>query len=245
MNPIIFSIAGSVIFGALGFFIGRTTAANKFKKEIDQIYEEVSEDLTKMKRELDEFHRVFVTSQEPEIAGEREKLWRKVSEDIRKGRKALAEETEKEESNDEPQKDTDEGISKVRDESERTNYQAITSTYSNDDEDDWKNPTKGIVRREADVTNGIYEIEEWEYREANEYPLEDVYYYETSTDVYTEDERMIDPEDIPSMLGYNQEELALRFLHEDEPQCIYIRNPEYEKVYCVYVCQGMGPDDRR
>lgn len=244
MNPIIFTIAGSVIFGALGFFIGRTTATNKFKKEIDEIYEETSEELTKMKREIDEFHKAFVTSQEPEIAGEREKLWRKVASDIRKGRKVLAEENEKEEQTDTP-KDTDEGIARVRDESERINYQAITSTYSNNDENDWQHPTKGIVRREADVQNGIYEIEEWEYRDQHEYPLEDVYYYETSTDVYTEDERMIDPIDIPSMLGYNQEELALRFLHEDEPQCIYIRNPGYEKVYCVYVCQGMGPNDRR
>lgn len=246
MTSIIFKIAGGVVIGALGFIVGRLSYKKKFIREMDEVYEETSQELTKMKRELDEFHKAFVASQGPEKASELEKFWKKVAEDIRKGPKKVAEESEPADQNTSVAKDTDEGISKVRSKDERTNYQAITCDYSTkDDNADWRHPTAGIVRREADVTNGIFEIEEWEYREQNEYPLEDVYYYENSTDVFTDNEELIEPSEIPNMLGYNQEELAVRFLHDDEPQCIYIRNPGYERVYCVWVCQGRSPDDHR
>ena len=110
------------------------------------------------------------------------------------------------------------------------------NSYAGDLEDE-EHP---IVRKTA--ANGIYEIEEWEYRESQEFELRDLYYYEMSSDVYDTEENMLDPAEIPLYLGYSQEDLAIRFLHDDEPQCIYVRNPDHQLIYCVYVCQGVGPE---
>lgn len=228
-------IIGGVLCGALGFFAGFKTKAHIDDKKIDEIYAKVSKELSDMKKELEEYHKLFVTSN-PEIAGEREQLWKQVSEDIKKGRKQLAE--EKATTKPESERESPEGLMHKRDSEDFTDYRAIMTKNKYDC--DLEEEDHGVVRKSA--KNGIYEIEEYEYRESHEFPVADLYYYEMSTDVYDDQENMLDPAEIPLYLGYNQEELAIRFLHTDEPQYIYVRNPDHGKIYCVYVAQGVGPE---
>ena len=223
----------AVIFGAAGFFVGVKVTGKKFKKEMDIIYGETSKELSEMKRELDELHRIFVETGDIETQSEREELWKSISRDLKLGRKAKAEENNK--SSDIIEHDDTSSLSFRRSEEEREDYRAIRSGYVTDSEIDALDPTRGIVRTTAD--NGIFEISDEEAREGKEFPVEDLYYNEMTTDVYTDNESLIDPVDIPLYLGYNQEELAVRFLHEDEPSYIYIRNPEHQRIYCVYVTQ--------
>lgn len=231
MTALLYFAAGIASIG-VGFLIGYKVKSAKAKKELDAVYAQTSKELTEMKHELDEFHRIFVTSQAPEIAEEREKRWKQFSEDI-KNKKVNTEEEPKNDI-----LDKDEGITYRRPDDERVDYRGITSGYLPDD-DGSEEGVDSIIRKTAD--NGIYELEDYEVRTNPEFPVEDLNFYEASTDLYTDDESLVDPVDIPLMLGYNQEELSRRFLHYDEPQYIHIRNPEYGRIYTVYVCQGSGP----
>lgn len=239
MTPIILFAAGLAVGATVSGIIVHFIKSKKHKKEVEDIYAQTSKELSEMKFELDEFHRVFVTSQRPEIAGEREELWKQVASDIKKGRKKVAEERSNP-SND--ILDKDDGITARRPEKERTDYRAIASPgdYISQDEETAEG-NRNIIRKEA--SNGIIEIEEFEMRENNwNFNQKDLYFYENSTDLYTDDETLIESDEVPLYLGYSSEELAVRFLHYDEPQYIYVLNPEYETIYTVYVCQGRGPE---
>lgn len=228
-----------VLSGALGFFVGWGIRTRKANKEINDIYAQVSKELSDMKRELESYHTLFISSAtDPDQAGEREKLWKQVSEDIKKGRKKLAEEKS---APIESKKDESSGLAYRREE-EMTDYRAIMT--KNKYACDLPEEQNGIIRKTA--TNGIIEIEEYEAREfmssESGWDEADLYYYEMSSDVYDDQENMLDEAEIPLYLGYNDEELAIRFLHNDEPQYIYVKNPDHNKIYCVYCCQGVGPE---
>jgi uncharacterized membrane-anchored protein YhcB (DUF1043 family) len=244
MNPlIIFGIGlscGAIISGTIVYFFSK----KKNKKEIDDIYAETSKELTEMKHELDEFHRIFVTSQSPEIAGERESLWKQVAADVKKGRKKIAEEKSENPVSGKELLDKDEGITTRRDDKDRTDYHAIGTPkdYLAEEDEESADGNRNVIRSEA--ANGIIEIDDYEARTNNYgYKQEDLYFYENSSDLYTDDETLIDIADVPLYVGYTSEELAIRFLHYDEPQFIHILNPEYERIYTIYVAQGRGPDD--
>jgi hypothetical protein len=231
----IFKVIGGVVCGALGFFIGWKVRAKKANKEVQNVLDRMSDEVSKCKIELESYHDLFVTSS-PENATEREKIWRQVAEDLKKGRKQVAE--EKSNPPTEDKKDDYSSLKYNRPPEEFTDYRGILTknSYAGDLEDE----DHPIIRKTA--SNGIYEIEEWEYRESQEFELRDLYYYEMSSDVYDTEENMLDPAEIPLYLGYSQEDLAIRFLHDDEPQAIYVRNPDHQLIYCVYVCQGVGPE---
>lgn len=240
MTSLLYFVGGLAIAG-IGFLIGWKVKATKAKKELDKVYAQTSKELTEMKWELDEFHRIFVTSQAPDVASEREKLWKEVAKDIRDGKKKVANETKKEDKAVNDVLDKDDGITYRRPNEERKDYHAIASDYLPDDDGSEEGYVDTLIRKSDRVDDGIYEIEDYETRQNPEFPVEDLYFYEASTDVYTSDKSLVDPVDIPLMLGYNQEELGRRFLQYDQPQYIHVRNPEYGRIYTVYVCDGSGP----
>lgn len=233
----IYKVIVGVASGALGFFIGWKTRGHKANKELNDICERISKELSDMKRELEAYHELFVTAN-PEQAGEREKLWKQVSEDIKKGRKKLAEEKS---SPKETKDENDNSIARKRPAEDITDYRSILTKNRYDC--DLPNENNGVVRKTA--ANGIVEIEEYESREfmdsSTGWNNVDLYYYEMSSDVYDEQENMLDGDEIESYVGYNAEELAIRFLHVDEPQDIYVKNPAHNTIYHIYCCQGVGP----
>ena len=212
---------GMVVGGLIGFLVCK----RRYKKKLEAVYQQASDDLTAIKKERD------ILKRKTQLIPDGD--WKEIEKQIEKGRKKVANETEPD---DDILDKTDE-LNKRRE--ERTNYQAITAKYLADPEAEDDDPTHGIIRKTA--KNGIYEIDEMEYRESKEFSLVDLYFYEMSSDLYTDDETMIPVDEIPSYVGYSQEQLAVRFLYNDEPSYIYVRNPDHKHIYCVYIAQGVGP----
>ena len=226
MNPVVIFAIGGVAGLAIGGLAAFLITKKKYKKKINDICEQDAEELSKLKRERDELkHKVQILP---------DTQWEEIQKEFEKGRKRVANETE-------PKDDildkTDELNHRMED---RKNYHAIVSKYLQDPNAEDNDPSHGIIRKTA--VNGIYEIEESEYRDSQEFSLVDLYFHEMSSDLYTDDEVLIPPDEVPSYVGYSAEQLAVRFLYDDEPSYIYIRNPEHEHVYCVYIAQGMGPE---
>lgn len=224
MTPVIPIVTGAagLIFGSV---IGAGVTKRKYNKKLQKAYDEMSFELSKMKKEIDALKRKAAMVPDAE--------WSEIEEQYKKGRKQVAEETEPK----------DEAIDKTDDlarrKEERENYHAIASKYLADPNAEDDDPSHGIIRKYAD--NGIYEIDESEFRSQHEYPEEDLYFYEMSSDLYTDNEEQIQPDEVSHYVGYSNEQLAVRFLYDEEPSYIYVRNPDHEKIYCIYVCQGVGP----
>jgi hypothetical protein len=219
--PIITGAAG-LIFGGL---IGHAITKRKYMRKLNAAYEELSRELSDMKAEMDILKRKAAMIPDAE--------WSEIEEQYKKGRKQIANETEPEDTT----IDKTEDLAKRNE--ERKNYQAIASKYLSEIEDDDDDPSHGIIRRTA--SNGIYEIEDGEYRASREFPEKDLYFYEMSSALYFDNEEQIPEDEIPSYVGYSAEQLAVRFLHDEDQSYIYVRNPDHEVVYCIYVCQGVGP----
>lgn len=206
--------------GTIGFLVGSHIVAKKLNYKIKDFEEQWKRDINKKNQELAEMKRIFVDSQPPEIAGERQKTWNQISEDLKKP----------------PEERTESDPLKFkRTEEEKTNYNRYVEPYIPELE---KTKEKVVIRYEAE--NGIVEITEEEWRETkNEYPNVDLQFHEATMDLYTDEEVLIDSGDIPMYAGYTQEELANRFLHKDEPDRIIIRNESHGCLYIIYLHQGV------
>lgn len=225
MSPGVIFAIGGVTGLAIGGLVSFLIVRKKYKKKMADICAQDAEELSKLKRERDTLkHKTQLLPDSD---------WEEIQKQVEKGRKKVADETEPE---DDILDKTDELNHRMED---RKNYHAIVSKYLQDPDAEDDDPTHGIIRRSA--PNGIYEIEESEYRDSQEFSLVDLYFHEMSSDLYTDDEVLIPPDEVPSYVGYSAEQLAVRFLYDDEPSYIYVRNPEHEHIYCVYIAQGMGP----
>ena len=220
MNPLYF-IGVGVACAAAGFFAGWKLRERKAKKEMNTSLAFHKHQLDS----LDKKYKELKNSINANIA-EKEKVWS----DISKGQDA--------EKEDEPK-----GSSKLeaelmhkRPESERTNYNAITSglKYADMEEE----PSDSIIRWESET--GIVEVQEREYWESKEYIDEELEYYEATCEVW-KDGALLDDQEVQQMLGYSKDELRARMLY-DEPKTIYIRNPGMERFYLVHWNEGMRID---
>lgn len=219
----LYFVGVGVAGAAAGFFVGWKLRGRKASKELDKI-------LAYQKHQMDILDKKF-----KELKGsinanlnEKKETWEKIA----KG----SDSTEEEEA---PEKPKTERLEKElmyrRPEDKRANYNAITSGLDYAEPED--RPSDAIIRWEAD--NGIYEVQQREYEESKEFIDEEMEFYDASGDVY-KDDVLIEPDEVPLYLGYSRDELAARFLH-DEPECIYIRNAEYERYYIVYWKEGLMP----
>ena len=223
MNPLYFVITGAAS-AALGFFVGYSICKKKMNKKIEAIQEFDNAQL----QAFDKKYRDLKGSINVQL-GEEQKKWKNIGETL------------KGQDSEEPSK---EATSKPKLESElnyraspqdRRNYHAIVSGSMYDEKIDMQNNgTNGVIRDLAD--NGIYEITLREFEEDREFPDEEMEYFEASGDVMKDGEIM-DLDDIPRYIGYTRDELAARFLH-DEPNVIFVRNPDYGRIYKIYYSTG-------
>lgn len=233
MSWVIF-VAGGVAIAALSSFITAKIIGKRCRKKIDDIYAESSEELSKMKHERDEMYRSFVLTGDPETSKERAQLWKKIEEETKKGRKAMANEHPEEIDLDAPSSATSD-IGARRDVEDRNNYQKIL-THTNYISNEPQDSTESVIRKSAQ--NGIVEIEPWEARQNPRFPIEDLYFNEGNQKLYLDDESELRDDEVPSYVGYSSDQLSTRFMTGDEPSDIYVINPDHQKIYNVYVRSG-------
>ena len=238
MSWVIF-VAGGVAIAALSSLITAKIIGKRCRKKIDEVYAESSEELSNMKHERDEMYRSFVLTGDPETSKERARLWKKIEEETKKGRKAMANEHPEEIDLDAPSSTASEeriqDIGARRNIEDRYNYQKVltsTNYISNEPQE----PTDSIIRKTAQ--NGIVEIEPWEARQNPRFPVEDLYFNEGTQKLYLDDESELRDDEVPSYVGYSCEQLSTRFMTGDEPSDIYVINPDHQKIYNVYIRSG-------
>lgn len=231
----IFAVGGAAI-AAVSSLITAKIVKKRCKRQLEDILEETSEELSKMKIERDRMYRSFVQTGDPATSKERAQLWKQIEDEVRKGRKQIANEKPEPIDLDDSTVSNIPDIGARRSIEDRVNYQKIL-THQDYASHELPKPTEGIVRKEA--PNGIVEIEPWEARGDNaRFPIVDLYFNEATCDLTTDDESLVNPDEIPSWVGYSQEQLALRFLHDDEPSDIYVINPNHECIYNIYIRSG-------
>lgn len=225
MNPLY--LVGAGIGGAVaGFYIGWKVRGKRAEKEIEDIQEFDKRQIQSLDKKLQELRSSINVS-----LTEKEKVWTEIGKEPKEVSDAdsIAADTKKNESQ----------LSYRKKNDERVNYNAVTTALKYDDKASQEDREAArVIRDYAD--NGIFEITEKEYYESSEFVDEEFEYYDASGDLF-KDGVKFDDDEIPLYLGYSKDELAARFLY-DEPRCIYIRNPEYEKIYVVYWCKGLMPE---
>jgi hypothetical protein len=229
MNAMIIKITINVVSGlaiaAGSFFAGWKIQKNKSEKEIKKILKDCTDDVNRIDRQMKELHRIFVESQEPEIAEERERTWKEIAAQTKELKKAVKDEKTNPEASD---------LTIARKENEYTDYRAISSGYLGDAEQLIKPDTPKVGNSE------IYEISEDEYNVNQEFPLEMLDFYEGSYSLFKEDTQI--PEDeFTTYLGVSPDIIGRRFMMDGEPSYIFIRNGNNQVIYQVFVCQGDGP----
>ena len=222
-TPILYFVGVGVASAAAGFFIGWKLRGRKAAKEMEK-------SLAYQKHQLDILDKKFKDLKGSINANikEKEEFW----ENVAKNDGSTEEEQPPESHSERREKE----LMYRRPEDKRVNYSAVTSALDYSDPDEKCRPDT-YIRYEAD--NGIVEIDEREFDE-HEFPDEEMAFYEASGDVY-KDEELIENDELPLYLGYSRDELAMRFLY-DEPDHIYVRNPEYERIYVVYWKEGLMPE---
>ena len=231
MNPLYF-VATGVASAALGCFIGYSICKKKMNKRIEKIQEFDNQQLKALDKKLSDL-KGSINAQ----LGVEEKKWKDIGE-------AMTDKTLKGQDSEEPvpppepKKKLESELNHRAKPQDRRNYHAIVSGSMYDEKIDMQNNgTNGVIRDLAD--NGIYEITLREFEEDREFPDEEMEYFEATGDVMKDGEIM-DTDDIPRYIGYTRDELAARFLY-DEPNIIFVRNPDYGRIYKIYCTSGV-PD---
>lgn len=231
MNLSYFAAVG-VASATLGYFVGFSICKKKMNKQIEKIQEFDNKQLQALDKKLKDL-KGTINAQ----LGEETKKWKDIGE-------AIVNETLKGQDSEEPtpppepKKKLESELNHRANPQDRRNYHAIVSGSMYDDKIDMKdNGTNGVIRDLAD--NGIYEITLREFEEDREFPDEEMEYFEATGDVMKDGEIM-DIDDIPRYIGYTRDELAARFLY-DEPNIIFVRNPDYGRIYKIYYSTGV-PD---
>lgn len=222
-STILYFVGVGVASAAVGFFIGWKLRGRKANKELDRAMAFNKHQMDILDKKLKD-----VRSSINANLAEKEKVWT----DIANGDK----ETDDEPTTEVPKQKLEAELMYRRPEDKRINYNAISSGLGYTPIED--EPKDSIIRWESD--NGVYEVTERDYLESKEYIDEEFEYYESSGDVWKDDE-LFDPDELPSYIGYSKDELAARFLY-DEPEKIIVRNDGHERYYIIYWCKGMMPE---
>lgn len=75
MNKIIISLFSAAAGAAISWFITK----RHYEKKLDEFAESTTDEVASMHEQLSDLHKVFVTEQPIEVAGERQKMWDKIA----------------------------------------------------------------------------------------------------------------------------------------------------------------------